>query len=185
MIKNFIFRIVVMVVIMLMVSTIYIFRDDFNQGAEKAPEDVKKPKISEQSQGVVLIPDAKLIFQTYYEECGHLVTEEKPLRENFIGMNKSTIQREYPDWTVITFQEDKVVLKKIQEGLCPEHYFIGIKDGYVALFKGKPGYPDAELIEKTDVSVNSLRETDRLMLEKGIEVYGKDQLKKVREGFSN
>lgn len=183
--KYLTFRIAIIGIIVFTVTFLYFSQTHIHHEAEPPQSTENEEELIEESQEVVLIPEAKLIFKTYYEECGHLIEEEKPLLEDLIGANRKKIEEKYPKWTIISFEKDLVELKKVEEGLCPEHYFIGIKDGYVTLFQGKPGTSNAKIIEKTDVSVDSLRQTDKLLLEKGIEVYGREQLKKVREGFTN
>jgi len=183
--KYLTFRVAIIGIIVFTVTFLYFSQTSTHQEAEPPQSPKNEEELVDESQEVILIPEARLIFKTYYEECAHLIEVEKPLLKDLIGANRKKIEEKYPEWAVISFEKDLVELKKVEKGLCPEHYFIGIKDGYVTLFQGKPGTPNAKIIEKTDVSVDSLRQTDKLLLEKGIEVYGKEQLEKVREGFTN
>lgn len=53
----------------------------------------------------------------------------------------------------------------------------------MALFQGIPGIK-AILVEKTDIIADTLREDDRLILEKGLTIKDQEEFLKIREGLA-
>ncbi|NPV42531.1 MAG: hypothetical protein HPY70_00850 [Firmicutes bacterium] len=123
-------------------------------------------------------------FETYYTECGHTKIVEERASEMLRGYSFKDLSKEFPEWEIKGFEENKVTFYKYVNGLCPDHYFIGIKDGFVALFYGRPG-TEARLKEITEIKVELLRDDDRRLLEQGIEVYGEEELMRIKEGLTN
>jgi len=71
------------------------------------------------------------------------------------------------------------------DSYCREHannMFIGIKDGYVAVFYGKPG-PKAILKEVTKISVNNIMPQDVEELRRGLVVQSREEMLRTLEGM--
>jgi hypothetical protein len=135
-------------------------------------------------QEIKLKPGAKMIYITFYSGCGHETRQERPLDDRFSGFTKQQLEKEMGEWKVESFTPDEVILKKQVNGICDEHYYIGLNDGYVTLFRGLPG-AQSEVVEKTDILAEILREEDRAMLEKGIVINSREEFLKIREGLTN
>jgi len=133
---------------------------------------------------VKLKPGAKMIYVTFYSGCGHEIRQEEPMDDRFSGFRRQQLEKEIKDWKIESFTPDEVILKKQVDGLCDEHYYIGLNDGYVTLFRGLPG-AQSEILEKTDILADTLREEDRAMLEKGIIIKSREEFLKIREGLTN
>lgn len=131
-----------------------------------------------------LTTGAKLKYITFYIGCGDEITEEKNIDKKYIGLTKAELQQIEEDWCIDNFTPDEVILKREKNGICDNHYYVGIKDGYVALFQGIPGL-QSTLIEKTGIMVDILRQDDRLILEKGLIINDKQDFLKIREGLTN
>ena len=131
-----------------------------------------------------LIKGAKLIYITFYTGCGDEIIEKKDIDEKYIGLTKAELEQNEEDWFIDNFTPNEAILKREQNGICNNHYYVGIKDGYVALFQGIPGF-QSTLIEKTSIIVDTLREDDRLILEKGLIINDKQEFLKIREGLTN
>ncbi|MFO7152968.1 MAG: BofC C-terminal domain-containing protein [Bacillota bacterium] len=127
---------------------------------------------------------AKVIFITRYEECGHEERNEVPADGNYEGYTESRLREEFKEWKLEAFSHDEAVLTRSVDGLCEEHYYIGIYEGYVALFQGKPG-KDSKLLELTDIKAGILKEEDRKLLEDGIVINSRDEFLKIREGLTH
>lgn len=131
-----------------------------------------------------LNPDAKIIYITYYTGCGHEIREEKTAGDRFAGVTKSQLKKDLGDWEIESFTPDEVILKKRVEGICDNHYYIGLRNGYVTLFRGIPGVR-SEVVEKTEILAETLKEEDRTMLEKGIVINSIKEFQEIREGLTN
>lgn len=128
--------------------------------------------------------EANLIFKTYYSKCGHEITEKKSSNATFSGCTKEQLADKLSDWEIESFTPEQVILKREVDNICDEHYYIGIKDGYVALFQGRPDLP-SKVIEQTDIIADVLREEDRAILEKGLIINSKEEFLKIREGLTS
>lgn len=135
-------------------------------------------------QEIKLNPGAKIIYVTLYSGCGHETRQEKTLDSRFAGFTKQQLEKEMGEWNIESFTPDEVILKKQVSGICDEHYYIGLNDGYVTLFRGLPGI-QSEVVERTDILVETLREEDRAMLEKGIIINSREEFLNIREGLTN
>lgn len=135
-------------------------------------------------QEIKLKPGAKMIYVTFYSGCGHETREEKTAEDRFTGFTKKQLEKELEDWEIESFTPDEVILKKQVDGICGDHYYIGLSDGYVTLFRGLPG-ERSEVVEKTEILADTLREEDRAMLEKGIIINSREEFLKIREGLTN
>jgi hypothetical protein len=62
--------------------------------------------------------------------------------------------------------------------------FIGIKDGYVAVFYGKPG-PKAIVKEVTTIAVNKIMPQDVEELRRGMVVQSREELLRTLEGMQS
>jgi len=126
---------------------------------------------------------AKLIYTTYYIKCNDEIVQEKTIDEKLIGYTKSELEQLEKDWEIVSFTPDEVSLIREINDICDNHYYIGIQDGYVAFFQGIPGIKSI-LVEQTDIIADTLREDDRLILEKGLTVNDEQEFLKIREGLA-
>lgn len=131
-----------------------------------------------------LKPGARIIFITRYKECGHEKRSEMLVDEKYVGYTKSRLQEEFKEWKIESFSNNRAILTKLIDSICEEHYYIGLYDGYVALFQGKPG-KDSKLLELTDIKAGILKEEDRKLLERSIVINSKDEFLKIREGLTH
>lgn len=165
----------------------------FSYGYLKTIFSVKEPKrnldVNNVEQNVAQVPEmrleagARLIYITYYIKCGDEITEEKTIDEKFIGCTRSELQQLEKDWEITDFTPKEVSLTRQINDICENHYYIGIQDGYVALFQGIPGVKSI-LIEQTDIIADTLREDDRLILEKGLTINSEEEFLNIREGLT-
>ncbi|TYP48700.1 BofC C-terminal domain-containing protein [Thermosediminibacter litoriperuensis] len=131
-----------------------------------------------------LNPGAKIVFVTRYRGCGHELQKENSADDKFLGYTKTQLQEEFKEWKVESFSSSQVILKREVDGICENHYYIGLYDGYVALFQGEPG-KNSKVLEKTDIPAEILKEEDRRLLENGIIINSRDEFLKIREGLTH
>jgi len=183
---RYFFRYVIVVIFIIIISFSYGYLKTFL--SIKSPNGNANPDYLEQNiskmQEVKLNAGAKLIYLTYYVGCGDEITEEKYLDDKYIGYTKSELEQHERDWEIDSFTPDEVKLKREIHGICSNHYYIGIQNGYVAFFQGIPGI-QSTLVERTDIIADTLREDDRLILEKGLTINDEQEFLKIREGLTN
>lgn len=131
--------------------------------------------------------DTKFVQKIIYQKCNdEEVFETKPA-ENQIGLNIFQIRKAYAGWTINRFDSKVVEMSLKVDSFCREHsdnYFIGVQDGYVAVFYGHPG-PKAILKEVTKIPVTRLGPEDIDELKKGVVVNSREDLLRTLEGLQS
>lgn len=126
-------------------------------------------------------PNCEMIKKIYYKECEHTTTSYNNVEEKFVNMTKNELEEELPDWKIEEFSENRIVLYQEKDGECNEHYIVRDKDGQVVIYqKTEDGEKE---IEVTDISTEYLPETDKIQMENGIEVNGKQALNQLIEDY--
>ena len=88
----------------------------------------------------------------------------------------------YPDWAVKEFDSNELVLLKSESGECGEHYILRDVEGKVVVNLLNENGEEKEF-EKTDISIEYLTDTDKIDIEKGLKVYGKENLSQIIEDY--
>ena len=127
-------------------------------------------------------PNATLTLRTFYTECNHTTEEYKTITEDLVNKTKSEIQEMYNPYKIIEFNDENIILEKEESGSCGEHYIVKDKEGKVAIYEIDSDGNEKEY-EVTDISTEYLTQTDRNNIEKGITVYGKQDLNQLIEDF--
>jgi len=126
----------------------------------------------------------KLIFETKYLENGEVVQEEQKLTPSLYGKSKEELQKIYSGWRVIKFDDEEIILYREKDGLPPDYYIISTIDGYVVLLKSD-GNGHKEVIEKTDIPLESLTPFDRERVMKNIITKDKDEAYQILANLSS
>lgn len=126
-------------------------------------------------------PNCEMIKRIYYKKCEHTTNSYSNIEERFINMTEDELAEELPDWQIEEFSENRIVLYQEQEGECNEHYIVRDKDGQVVIYQKTEN--GEEEIEVTDISTEYLTQTDKIQMEKGIEVNGKQALNQLIEDY--
>jgi len=93
----------------------------------------------------------------------------------------------YNGWTIDKFDTQAVEMSLKVDSYCREHannMFIGMKDGFVAVYYGKPG-PKAIMKEVTAIPVNKLSGEDEEELRRGLIVQSREDLLRTLEGMQS
>jgi hypothetical protein len=129
-----------------------------------------------------------LIVQTFfYSKCNDQETIQVKPDKNLIGMNYKEFQSKYSKWNIETFNEEKITMSLQVNDYCREHkanMFLGIKDGYVAIFYGKPG-PKAILKEVTQTPINKLQPQAVEEIKQGLLFSSKAEMLYILEGMQS
>ena len=127
-------------------------------------------------------PNCFLKIKTYFKGCDHTNIEQLNLPEQFVNLSKDEIQKEYSDYEVQDFSNNEVVLYQEREGSCGEHYLVKDSEGVITIFKILED-GSLEEYEKTQITTEYLPETDKINMETGIKVNGKQDLNRLLEDF--
>ena len=129
-----------------------------------------------------IMPTTKLILEKKYQDCKHLVSKEVEIPVEMINLTKRELIEQYPDWIIKEFSEKKVVLYKLADGLCGEHFVINDENGIVVVYRLDEDY-NKILYEKTDIYTEYLPVQDLNRLKEGIYVYTLSELNSELENF--
>lgn len=122
---------------------------------------------------------------TRYRQCGHEETVVRVFRTPMPTLDRETLSALFPEWSVVSLDAEGAELFREEDGLCPEdatYRHLRVKDGYVAVYYGKPR-PDAPLKEVTDVPAAWLLPEDIRRLETGLVLEGDAEVRKYLEGL--
>lgn len=178
---------VVAVGVILAVSFVayYVFNSFY--GVKNEPILPQDTQVARQDGKIKILPNTELVQRMVYQKCGdeEIVRSKPP--ENLIGLNYYQVQKIYPGWNIDKFDNLEVEMTLKVDSLCREHannMFIGIKDGYVAVFYGKPGIKPI-LKEVTKIATNKLHPQDVEELRRGMVVHSKEELLRTLEGLQS
>ena len=127
-------------------------------------------------------PNATLILKRKYKECGHIIKEYKRITDDLVNLTEKELIEKSKEWEIEEFSNMEVVLIKEVEGVCNEHYVLREKDGVIAVYKIDKGTKE-ELEELTGISIEYLTENDKMEIQQGIMVYGKEELNSILENY--
>ena len=133
-------------------------------------------------ESVRLSPKCSVIYETKYEKCGHVSRQYKNITQDLVNKTERDINGLYPDWAVKEFDSNELVLLKSESGECGEHYILRDVEGKVVVNLLNENGEEKEF-EKTDISIEYLTETDKIDIEKGLKVYGKENLSQIIEDY--
>jgi len=147
---------------------------------EEESEELPVDRIS----GDRITPDTRLIFKTLYTECGDTVVERKEVPVEIMDFDRGMMENYYTIWEVEQFDSEEVILTREIEGISPNHYLLGIQDGYVIVYEfGEDGKP--VLKEITEIPMSILRLNDQHRLRKGILLDSMEEVNQFLEEFSS
>lgn len=128
-----------------------------------------------------------LVQKILYLKCNdEEVLRTKPT-EKLVGLTIYQLQKVYQGWVFDKFDSDEIVMTLRVDSYCREHannMFIGIQDGNVAVFHGKPGARSI-IKEKTNIPVNKFMAQDIEELRHGMVVQSKEELLRTLEGMQS
>ena len=143
---------------------------------------VQEEIIATSRSDVKLSPNAYIIFEKYYTDCGHTIIQKEKVKDSEVNKDEEYFKNAYSDWEIESFTAEEVKLYKEFQGNCDEHYLITIDDENIVVFSVDDD-GNRTLKEKTDIPVQYLPNEDIELLKKGITAYGQNELAKKLEDF--
>jgi len=151
------------------------------------PLDFSEAKVAKQDNKIKITPNTDIVQKIIYLKCNdEEIFRTKPA-DNLVGLNLTQVQKIYTGWNLTQFDTNIVEMNLKVDSFCREHannMFLGVKDGYVAIYHGKPG-PKAVLKEVTKIPVNELIAEDLEELQRGIAVHSREELLRILEGMQS
>ena len=129
-------------------------------------------------------PYAKMIIEKKFSKCGHTTYKTLDVPKELINLTKEELAKKYSGWDVKEFSSEEFTLYRLIEANCEDHYVLREQDGYIAVYN-ELTEEISNLVEKTKIDVNLLREEDRFDLAEGIKIYGKEELTSLMEDFGS
>lgn len=142
----------------------------------------KKDMLEANSEEEKVSPNCSLTTKTYYKGCEHITSKYRNIPEELVNKTEEQVKEKYPDYEIDKFSSNAIELYKELEGECGEHYIVRDKEGQVIVYQIEKDGTEKEY-EKTDITTEYLTETDKLTMEKGIRVNGKQKLNQLIEDF--
>lgn len=127
-------------------------------------------------------PNATLTLKRYYSNCSHTKEETTTISDELVNMNQQELEEEYKEWQIEKFTKTEVVLIKNEKGICGEHYELKEKDGYIVVYNLDENENES-LYMTTKIATEYLPQTDKHALQKGIYLYGKQELNEILQDF--
>lgn len=120
----------------------------------------------------IVLKDTKIVFKTMYKKTGAAVTDKIQQSGNLKGKTKEDLNELYSKdgYKVFSINSEEAVLMRELDRYEPDKYVLGIKDGYIAIFKtDRDGnmFIQNEKRDITDIKTNKLKDEDITLLTKG------------------
>ena len=131
---------------------------------------------------VRISPNAFITFKEIYEGCGHTKVDFVEVPQDFVNLSEDELKDKYSDWNIEKFTDTDIVLSKEFNGSCDEHFIVKDVNGVVIVFKIKEDGTEEEY-QITDIATEYLTDTDKIEMEKGIKVNGKQNLNQLIEDY--
>ena len=147
----------------------------------------EETEVITQEGKIKITANTDLVQKMVYLKCN----EEEILRtkptEKLVGLTIYQLQNVYQGWIFEKFDTDEVHMTLKIDSYCREHannIFVGIQDGHVAVFYGKPNSKRI-VKEITKIDVTKLMVQDVAELEKGLVVSSTEELLRTLEGMQS
>ena len=148
--------------------------DDYEQMQDEILEtNAEEEKIS---------PNCFITLKKFYKKCGHETSLHLEISEELVNKTKEELQEKYQGCNIEKFSDTEIILSKEKEGTCGEHYIVRDNQGTVTIYEVLEDGKEKEY-EVTDISTEYLTDTDKINMEKGIRVNGKQNLNQLIEDF--
>lgn len=154
---------------------------------ENPPLLPRDAKVVKQDNNIKITSGTDILQRIVYTKCNDEETFRTKPADNLAGLSYQQFQKVYPGWSIVKFDTTEIEMTLKVDSYCREHannMFIGIKDGYVAIYQGKPGNKPV-LKEVTKIPVSRLMNEDADELRRGMVVQSREELLRFIEGLDS
>ncbi|MBE5821378.1 MAG: hypothetical protein E7311_02175 [Clostridiales bacterium] len=129
--------------------------------------------------------NTEIILTDKYLLCNHEIDSCVDINLNNINKTYEEIEKMYSEYNINEFNNKYIRLKREVNKYCPYHYILKEVDNKIGIYN-KIDEETIELFNILDININNLRENDKqLFKEKGIELYGQEELYEFIEDFDS
>ena len=155
----------------------------------QASQNALKNKADEEVKAVTSVqkkisPYATLKIEKFYKGCGHTTVNTMEIPKELVNMTEEELQAKYEKWEIRKFEEREIHLYREIDANCSEHFVIKEENGKVTVFTQITN-KNLQFKEETDIDFGSLREEDKELIRKGVEIYGQEALSSFIEDFES
>jgi hypothetical protein len=153
----------------------------------EAPGQTGQAPSAASEPAVVITERTTLSFLTSYAACGCSVRESRVAGIELAGRDAGSFGHEFAGYTVQSFAADSVSLFRLLPGYCPDMMTfrtLGIKDGRVAVYLGRPG-TGLLIARVTGIEAKDLPARDQEKLAAGIVLTGDAAVEGFLEGLTD
>ena len=127
-------------------------------------------------------PYARMMIEKKYTKCGHTTVSIIDVPKELVNLSEEELKEKYSGWTIKDFSPREFTLFRLIDANCEDHFVLKEKDGYLAVYSNLTEEVQ-NLVKKTEILVEDLREEVKHDLEQGIEVYGEKNVEDRIEEF--
>lgn len=128
--------------------------------------------------------DAVLSMKTHYKQCGHTINENIKVPQDIAALTEKQFKIAYKDWNIEKFSSDEIIISRVLQEKCPEHYIVKERNGKVAVYYQRP-INGISLKELTNILVVNLSRVDQIKLKEGIIINSNEKLAELLEDFGS
>jgi len=147
-------------------------------------------KISEQNnviestsyQDAKIAVNAKIIIEKNYIDCGHITEVVSKVENDMVGLNEEEFRKKYSNFEIKEFSNNEIKVEEKINGICNEHFKIRLGEDFVEVFK-LDEKKEEELYYVTGISRDYLAQKDIDKLDKGVDVYGRENINSMLEDY--
>lgn len=163
-------------------SETYISKEKVTDECTEEGKELSENDITASSTELKLSPNAELVIEKHFIGCGHIVNEYAQILPEMVNKNQEEIEQMYNNFKVQSFDKNKLVIEKDEQGFCGEHYILREKNGVIIVNSINENNEET-LYEKTSISTQYLTQTDLINLKEGIRIYGNENLNSMLEDY--
>lgn len=152
--------------------------DDCTDEHQEMQDEMLQANSSEEK----ISPNCFITLKKLYKECGHTTSEYLEIPEELVNKTQENLKEKYENWNIEKFLDTEIILSKEEEGECGEHFIVRDKEGKVTIYEVLKDGSEQEY-EVTDIWTEYLTQTDKINMQNGIRVNGKQALNQLIEDF--
>ena len=127
-------------------------------------------------------PNARIVFETYYDKCGHTIISKQKVSKDDINKTEQEIKDKYSEYKVKEFSPEEIKLYKETDEICANHYVVKEQNGVIAVFSRNNDGTET-LKNKTDLSTKYVPKEDIDLLKNGIEANSNEELEQILSDY--
>lgn len=166
-------------------------QNDTSMNKDKDEEETKTSEYNKETNTLEMVmadntinESTKMVYQYYYKDEGKMEESEEVPPYFLLGFDFNDMLEYYPDWQIVSFSGEEVVMRKIVDEKKENSFIITQKDGYIAVY-----YEDENkgeiLYQMTETPISVLTQEEQVRLNDGIIVKGEYELTKILAEYTS